>query len=150
MADLLGTFYQTQVSQDGRVVTTETRDVAAAEAVVESRGSGSIIKWHGDYNMPNCLPKIVSRSCAMWTYDKGVWYAVPIFGGSGRWEERPSTKEVAWDYNEGCRNRISLCEVPTAPAGEARWLVQVDSSTVAKYLTREDAQPDYDARVKRK
>lgn len=64
--------------------------LALAIAFVEYAGSGQVIRFHKERNMPYCLPEYVYRSTGLWVYEDGVWYAIPIHGGGGgRWAERP-------------------------------------------------------------
>jgi hypothetical protein len=68
----------------------------AAATFVECVGSGSVIKFHVEPNLPGCLPEMVYRSCEMWTLDGGVWTARAIFGGSGEslGVERPGSNAI--------------------------------------------------------
>lgn len=62
----------------------------AAIAAVEAVGTGSVVKFVVEPNLHGCLPKFVHRSCAMWTFEDGVWYAYYIFGpGMRGHRERP-------------------------------------------------------------
>ena len=63
----------------------------AAEAIacIEERGEGSVVKFVVEPNLPGCLPAEVHRSCALWSFDGKKWWGHAIFGGSGKWEERP-------------------------------------------------------------
>jgi len=54
-----------------------------AIAQVESIGAGTVVKFVGSANMPHCLPEIVYRSCAMWSYQNGEWWSHYIFSGTG-------------------------------------------------------------------
>lgn len=53
-----------------------------AIAQVEANGSGTVVLFIGEPNMPFCLPKTVWRSNAMWQYAEGKWYEMSIFSGS--------------------------------------------------------------------
>lgn len=67
----------------------------AAIAVVEARGSGSVIKWG---SRPNplahlgALPERESYSLALWSYEDGVWYRHAMSDGIGGrlTDERPA------------------------------------------------------------
>lgn len=88
------TIYQATVcSEDSpKLIESDHRDVEAAIKVVEAAGSGRIVQFNESPNMPGCLPAIVLRSCAMWTYADNVWHSHYIFDGYGgkMAEERPS------------------------------------------------------------
>lgn len=64
----------------------DSRDYATPEeaiAAVEAKGDGSVVRFHLDYNLPHCLPKIVHRSSAMWSFEGGEWWSHYIFDGTG-------------------------------------------------------------------
>jgi carboxylesterase type B len=67
-----------------------------ATLVVEAAGSGSVIKFLLEPNLPGRLPKLVHKSLALWTLDDGKWTARSIFGGTaeGMGEERPGSNAL--------------------------------------------------------
>lgn len=54
-----------------------------AIAAVEAVGSGSVVKFRLNRNLPGCLPEFVHNSCAMWSYEDGIWHSHYIFDGHG-------------------------------------------------------------------
>jgi hypothetical protein len=54
-----------------------------AIGMVEKAGQGSVVLFHGSPNRPGCLPDIVWRSCAMWSFQNGEWWSHYIFDGRG-------------------------------------------------------------------
>jgi hypothetical protein len=65
---------------------------ASAITQVETYGSGSVVKFRQERNLPNCLPEYVLKSLGMWTYEKGIWHQHYIFDGTGgvMGEDKPS------------------------------------------------------------
>jgi hypothetical protein len=61
-----------------------------AALAVQQSGSGSVVKFIRNRNLPNCLPEYVLKSLAMWTFENGKWYSIYIFGSGGRVEQDPT------------------------------------------------------------
>jgi hypothetical protein len=61
-------------------------DYATAEeaiAAVEDKGSGRVVKFMMERNLPNCLPEYVHRSIGLWSYQDGKWFSHYIYDGRG-------------------------------------------------------------------
>ena len=68
---------------DGRTVREDYSTADEAIKAVEANGPGRVIKWHGEHNMPYCLPDIVWRSTAMWTFGDDGWQGHAIHNWCG-------------------------------------------------------------------
>ena len=55
----------------------------AAAAHVEQVGSGRVVKFIGEPNIPFCTPAIVYRSSTMWSLVDGKWREHYIHDGHG-------------------------------------------------------------------
>lgn len=88
----MSTVYQAQTAANS----TDFDTPEAAAAACEAAGSGQVVKFHVERNMPGCLPEFVYRSCALWTLEAGVWTARSIFGGSAdsMGVERPGSDAI--------------------------------------------------------
>jgi hypothetical protein len=63
-----------------QVAGTDYASARGAIEAVEAMGQGSVIKFHVEQNLPNCLPAYVYRSASMWRYQDGAWHAWSIHG----------------------------------------------------------------------
>lgn len=61
----------------------ESEDVEELIKIVEANGHGSITKFFHERNMPYCLPEFVAKSCGLWSYRNGEWWAHYIYDGRG-------------------------------------------------------------------
>jgi hypothetical protein len=64
-----------------------------AIAAVEARGSGTVVKFYLERNLPDWLPEVVHRSVGLWSFGDGhPWRKHSIYDGWGAAyeESRPS------------------------------------------------------------
>lgn len=63
-----------------------------AIAAVEAVGSGQIIKFKRQRNIPGCLPEYELKSLALWGYADGKWTQYSLFSSTCEaiGDERPS------------------------------------------------------------
>ena len=83
-----------------KVYQAQGADYATAEQAalaVEAAGSGSVVEFLLEPNLPGCLPAFVHKSLALWTLEGGKWTSRAIHGGGGGeslGEERPGSNAV--------------------------------------------------------
>ena len=81
------------VTADGRYTGQDFDTAEEATKAVQANGRGRVVKFHGQPNMPHCLPEIVWSSCGLWTlsHDKG-WQAHSLYDGYGRAYEQSTPR----------------------------------------------------------
>jgi hypothetical protein len=114
-----------------------TADEAAT--AVEAAGSGSVVKFHVERNMPGCLPEFVYRSCALWTLDGGVWTARSIFGGTAdsMGVERPGSDAI---HKAILAKKPFTIEVHVTAYGQDFWNDSGNDLESNRYRTRAAAE----------
>jgi hypothetical protein len=72
--------YVAQVT-DPKYRTLDCETMEEAKAEVEAAGSGSVVSFRRERNLPRCLPEFVDKCFAMETFENGAWRHVNVFGG---------------------------------------------------------------------
>ncbi|MGK2884358.1 MAG: hypothetical protein ACSLE8_06215 [Rhodococcus sp. (in: high G+C Gram-positive bacteria)] len=54
-----------------------------AIAIVEAKGSGSVVKFYLERNLVGLLPEFIHRSLSLWSYEDGIWHSHYIYDGHG-------------------------------------------------------------------
>lgn len=52
-----------------------------ARVAVEAAGSGRLVTFVRERNLPHCLPEFVDKCCNLEVYENGVWRGVDITRG---------------------------------------------------------------------
>lgn len=86
--------FQSQVIDSGKLVVRDHDTIEGAKLVVDTAGSGSIVLFRRERNLPNCLPEYVLKSCSMWVKDDGRWHAIAIFTSGRRYQD---AQTEAWN-----------------------------------------------------
>lgn len=74
-------FWQTQALENDKWVMEDYDNEQEARARVEAIGSGSVIEFHNNKNMPWAKPDIVARSVDLHKFENGQWVQIFIHGG---------------------------------------------------------------------
>jgi len=77
-------FEATFTTANGQYIGQDYNTAEEATKAVEANGRGQVVKFHGQPNMPHCLPETVWSSCGLWTLTEKGWQQHSLFDGYGR------------------------------------------------------------------